>query len=238
MSAPEPDIHASPGRGDSAADGTAGQWLTCAVTGERVLSEDTVEFRGMIVSAEGKNILLQKLLQGNPAELRGLVAARPGSRLFAWVLDNLILFFGGGFPVVMFIGIILASTDADTEGFFSDVVVIGSLGGLRFIYFVIFDAIYGGSPGKLALGLRIVDKKGDSLSLSKALRRSLFAIGLPWFLFLLNPGFLFLGMIYYGASGLKMLSDSDTGRSLHDLFAGTRVIVKPDTARRTASPAR
>jgi len=84
-------------------------------------------------------------------------------------------------------------------------VVLGMLG---FLYFFIFHALRGRTPGKQLLGLRVIDGYGRRPSLSRALLRT--AAYLPSVL-LLALGFLWIGF------------DREK-RGLHDWLADTYVI--------------
>lgn len=90
-------------------------------------------------------------------------------------------------------------------------VFLGTLLPLRFAYVVGFHGALGATPGKLLLGLRVVQLDGEPLGFPRAIARffaelvSVSAVGVGYLLASLHP----------------------ERRALHDLVAGTRVIRRP-----------
>jgi uncharacterized RDD family membrane protein YckC len=85
--------------------------------------------------------------------------------------------------------------------------------GTAFAYFVLCQAILAATPGKLMLGMRIVDARGRRIGPVRALLRTL-AYGISASFFLMG--------FFWAAFDLER-------RSLHDVLSGTYVIVgKPE----------
>jgi eukaryotic-like serine/threonine-protein kinase len=123
-------------------------------------------------------------------------------------------------------------------------------------YFAVGDGVFGASPGKRLLRLRVADRSGrESAGLARAtLRAAVFLIvaDLPINLFLnldpfltgLNQVLLFSGACLAAeAFGLAMLAvpmrATEGRRGLHDLASGTRVVSLPSIEhRRAAGPRR
>jgi len=98
-------------------------------------------------------------------------------RFVALLIDG-IIFFVAAFAVALLAGN-TSTGSADgmhTAGFHlggSGVLLVGAL---SLGYYVICEPLLGGTLGKLAVGLRVVDEDGDEISLSAALIRNLLRI--------------------------------------------------------------
>ncbi len=84
-----------------------------------------------------------------------------------------------------------------------------------FVFFVVVQGVAGGSPGKLLLGLRVVDKQGAKAGVGRSLGRSLLWIvdAAPWFVPLVGP--------------ITALTSSGH-RRIGDMAAGTHVVAARD----------
>jgi uncharacterized RDD family membrane protein YckC len=78
----------------------------------------------------------------------------------------------------------------------------------QFLYFVAFNTAFGATPGKMALGLRILDAQGGKLTFKRAFLRHCSVL---------------VSEMTFGLGFLLLLSNPDR-RALHDLMAGTRVV--------------
>jgi len=78
----------------------------------------------------------------------------------------------------------------------------------NFLYFVGFNGTWGGTPGKLALGLRILTLEGNPLGYQRAFLRHC----AEW-----------ITRLTFGI-GFLMVALSPEKRALHDLMARTRVV--------------
>jgi uncharacterized RDD family membrane protein YckC len=106
------------------------------------------------------------------------------------------------------------------------------------IYFAILNSRIGGGQtiGKRALKIQVVDKTGELLDLPKSILRYSI-IGIPYFLngatipesFLYHIGFYFLSLLVFGF-GISIIYlfvfNRNTRQSLHDIIAGTYVVLK------------
>jgi len=106
---------------------------------------------------------------------------------------------------------------------------------ITYSYSILLPSFYGGTLGKLALKIRIVDVNGHNISISKsALRSSPYIIN--WLLFIVTKFVLSEGVIannlntIYGILSNFMLIDglflifSPQKRAIHDYIAGTYVV--------------
>ncbi len=142
--------------------------------------------------------------------------AGPARRAFAYVLDLLVCY--GIFALL-----VLVIVFATMGGGFSEMGSIGkALGGfllvvlfaIQWVYFVVWDAVRGRSPGKAAFGLRVVTTSGRPIGWRAAALRNLLraADALP-------TGYLV---------GVVAMALNARFQRLGDLVAGTMVIVPED----------
>jgi uncharacterized RDD family membrane protein YckC len=98
-----------------------------------------------------------------------------------------------------------ANSDQQTGALFEALLIVVAL---NLCYYVVFWSRYGATPGKMALGLKVVRPDGTAISVGQALGRY-FSYGLSGLI--LGIGFLMAGW-------------DDQKRSLHDRICETRVI--------------
>ncbi len=150
-------------------------------------------------------------------------------RLFAFLIDKVILYF---VSLILFLigllalglrdgmmGRVLASPADLTHGMgiFALLYLVASLlAGMT--YFTGFHGIAGRTPGKMLLGLRVIQASGDPMTPGIAFLR--------WVGYLISGPVLCLGFLWIGFDREK--------RGLHDWLAGTYVVVTPRAA---AAPA-
>jgi uncharacterized RDD family membrane protein YckC len=93
-------------------------------------------------------------------------------------------------------------------------------------YFTVMVAKYGGTLGKLALGLRVVNANGEQISYSKSFARDLasYLSGLAFVVPLPDPLMLYLLPCL---AGFVMAAFDPEKRALHDRLCATRVIHRP-----------
>jgi uncharacterized RDD family membrane protein YckC len=146
--------------------------------------------------------------------------AGPARRMFAQLLD-LLLCYGGLFIIGILVLVIFAGAGAVT-GALEDALKVG-LGlvlllvfAAQWLYFVVWEAFKGTTPGKMALGLRVVTTEGRPIGFAEAALRNLLraADALP---------------IAY-LVGVASITLSPRFQRLGDLVAGTIVVI-PDRAR-------
>ncbi len=220
----------------------------CTVTGTWHPTDELVSFQGQLVCAEGKQILLDRIMAG---ESPTLVAGRPSVlRRFGCIfLDDLILMIPMFILEFIFFGSLilgspnqLASNQQHARyfyfmfsGLFSLVMTIGFI-----VYFALLHSRNGQTVGKKVGKLRVVNLDGTPISTRTAWIRALaylgpnllVALGVILFSsFLSLSAFVIVNAImsfavfgWFLAEIILGLSDSQMQRTLHDRIAGTRVI--------------
>jgi uncharacterized RDD family membrane protein YckC len=134
-------------------------------------------------------------------------------RFVAYILDGFVLAVPN-FVIGLAFGV-ASTTAAETGGGQGAALGMQQMGnlitiGLGVLYFAFMETKYGGTLGKLAVGLRVVDDSGVFLSPGRAIGR--------YFAKILSACTLLIGFIMAGFHDKK--------RALHDNIAGTYVIRK------------
>jgi len=138
-----------------------------------------------------------------------LVPAGMGSRCFAWFVDAVIQV--GVIALIVAIGSSLFGEE--TGGF----VIMTMMFILTWSYHVFFDLrAQGRSPGKMLMGLRVVDERGLPISLQQSFLRNIVRV--------LDAQPIF----FYGFGGLVALLHPEH-RRLGDIVAGTMVVSETQT---------
>jgi len=130
---------------------------------------------------------------------------------FVAILIDGVIFFLVAFVLALLSGN-TSNNSADgmqTIGFHLDGSGMLLVGVLSLGYYIICESLLGGTLGKLALGLRVVDKDGDEISLSAALIRNLLRI--------------VDGLLFYLVGAIAIWSSADHQR-LGDRAAHTYVV--------------
>jgi len=152
------------------------------------------------------------VVQGGNVEYAGF-----GIRLLAWLIDFLVLLFlsfiialiSGFFIAFLLIYVSIVSADSSIVRFLSD--FIGGFIGfsVNLLYFTLFwSSKFQGTPGKILLGLKIVDANGNKISYSTALIRYISTI---------------ISSLLLGIGYLLIIFDGKK-QALHDKLASTCVI--------------
>ena len=145
-----------------------------------------------------------------PFEYKGV-----GARLAAAVIDSILVFV----PVALLYFKMLEEIFAGFESEEYAVIAEAALLILpAFAYCVLFEGWFGGTLGKLILGMRVVKKDGTRAGIGRALLRNL--LGILDFL----PVAYLLGII--------MVAASSTKQGLGDRIAGTHVVARKSLPRR------
>jgi Predicted membrane protein/domain len=142
-----------------------------------------------------------------------------GIRLLAWLIDSLVLLFlsfitaliFGFFIAIAFLLIDLSIVSADSSIVtFLTNFISGFVGfSVNLLYFTLFwSSKFQGTPGKILLGLKIVDANGNKISYSKALIRYISTL---------------LSSLLLGIGYLLIIFDGKK-QALHDKLASTYVI--------------
>ena len=208
----------------------------CEVTGTMHPPEDLVEFKGRLVSAEGKQILLRQLMG---AQIDGKATVRPSfwRRALCSALDYvLVIIMWGviGGIVGGFLGAMFMPNMFGYMGMYAPyielVVILGTV-----LYYTILHAAWGKSPGKMAGRYRVVAMDGSPVTFTKSFVRALFSNGYGLFalgIILLsypyvNPLVPLISLGYFLVNCIVLLADGNQQRAIHDRVAGTRVIMDP-----------
>ncbi|MGC8625796.1 MAG: RDD family protein [Phycisphaerae bacterium] len=212
----------------------------CTITKKWFPEDELVTFQGQRVSAEGKQILLDRLLTGAEAPGKPICPTR-WNRLWCICLDWLVItlcWYAGMVPVVF---ILVRLLHLDFASFVAKgVVMFLLLGTISVGYFAFMHGRKGKSIGKMAGSLLVVNLDGSPISRLKAAARAVVYCG-AIFLFvavLLSMGAWHPTKIHLVAIGsltfvcliwglldiICAVFDTRTQRSLHDRICGTRVI--------------
>ena len=217
----------------------------CSVTGQWHPEDDLVSFQGQLVSAEGKQILLDRLMAG---EAPATDMTRPGvlRRWWCLFLDGLVMIIPTVVVQVFLFEITAASSGANPNsgGPAGALLLLGFyavLLGLMYVaYFSICHAKWGCTIGKKAGKLRVVNLDGSPISTGTAWIRGFAYVGgnVVIGLMTLIVGLMGSPMVAMGVFGIvellvfgwmladiiMALVDTRMQRSLHDRVAGTRVV--------------
>ena len=195
--------------------GTVTDWGTpCSECGRPHLVEELLLFEGKRVCASCKDIFFQKLREGT-APSDEMKYASVGRRFLALMIDGVAVYVGFGIilavmvPVVMAIlgpGSSLGETAETLAGLLTGSVILGYV----MFYFTWFVGRFGATPGKMALGIRIVRSDGGPVSYWRAFGR--------FWAHQLSGAIMYIGFIIAFFDEQK--------RTLHDHICDTRVIKK------------
>ena len=182
----------------------------CSECGNSFPQEELIRYQNSLVCTNCKPIFFQKVREG---------VAIPGTLNYAgfWIrcgakiIDSMIT--GVVQLVIMLVfgpmlGFNIFSTEPPTN--FSFLILYPFLFGSYIFYAVYFVGRFGATPGKMALGLKIVSSSGDPVSYGKAFARFFAEI--------------VSGLICY--VGYIMAAFNDERKTLHDQICDTRVIRK------------
>jgi uncharacterized RDD family membrane protein YckC len=198
---------------------TGADQAVCAMSGKSYSKSEMIEHEGRWVSAEHRDAYFQRLREGMvlPGQLRYVGFGR---RLGAKILDSIIV--GVVNQIVNFLIFIpmIAATAAGAQsgnaGPFGTVFALQGLSILvntsfNLLYTWFFLARYQATPGKLALGIRVVRADGSRLSNGRIFGR--------FFAEMLSGLILCIGY-------LMVAFDKKEHKALHDQICDTRVVYK------------
>ena len=207
--------YAEVGGGQPATD--AGDTAVCVVSGKTYPKREMIQYEGRWISAEHRDEYFQRIQEGAP--LIGTQAVPGpygyggfGSRFAAVLLDSLIL-MSLTVLIAFVVGGIFGATGLlkrnDTSGMLLMQVVIQAVNlAITLTYQVYFIRKNDATPGKMAVGLKILRSDGSKLSAARIIGR--------YFAQTLSGLTLFIGYL--------MVLFDDQKRSLHDRICDTRVI--------------
>ncbi len=220
---PSPGVDAPPGM------------MQCSVTGQWLPPDDLVMFRGRLVSAQGKALLLDQLRTGVDGP-GAFVCAGLLRRRRAIGIDFLVLIGFAYLVGAVVYGIF--SSQADRGYTFRLSITLGLATLFAWAYFTVMHRWRGQSLGKMTRGLRVVTLDAKRISWTQATVRSLIVL-IGWFaavaLMLVaqykrQPGMFHFAYVVLVAwlliDMLPALFDKARRRTMHDRICGTRVIVE------------
>ena len=190
---------------------STGPLIWCDLCGRQVGQEETLVLQGKRVCSECKPIAVERVREGIPLVTSySLPYAGFWIRFAAKFIDGIILgVFNQIVLAVMGLGAFQTNTRADaaqavTMMWIAQLVIFAA----SCAYNTLFVGAYGGTPGKLLCGLRIVQPDGTKVSYLRALGR--------YFAEILSAMILMIGYL--------MAAFDSEKRALHDRIASTRVI--------------
>lgn len=198
--------------GATTADHAASGNQACVECGQPFPIEHLVAYEGRYVCAACKPVFFQRIREGGTVA-SGVEYAGFWIRFVAVFIDGLIT----GIPMMLYMFVVMGamfstfdpenpdSFDAGFSGFFYLLAY-----GIPMVYSVFFVGKFGATPGKMALGLKIVRSDGSDLDYLRAFLRYL--------------GTIASGIILY--IGYIIAAFDDEKRALHDHMCDTRVIKK------------
>lgn len=213
---PTGGVESPGGMAATGAEGGGDDTEVCSVSGKRYPKREMIQFEGQWISAEHRDAFFQRMREG---------VAQPGRfvyggfwrRFVAKFIDGIILGLAG-VVANMGLGVLLYGTAnyfrPDTTTIPPTTLVlfqglsmlIGIVLGL--IYALFFIRKYSATPGKMAMGLKLVRADGSSLSVGRIIGRH-FAEWISGIILLI---------------GYIMAAFDDEKRALHDRICDTRVI--------------
>ncbi len=206
----------------------------CSVTGKAYPEDELVTFQGQLVSAEGKQILLDRLQTG--ADMSDELG-RPGVwRRFGCIFLDGILLTVFAFLLRAMMGVPFIAPATDPKFLHQRIAADSVVFAVEILYFGLLHGWQGKSIGKIVGHLRVVNLDGTSISKRKAFGRaiayefgglmivlaSIFGVGLGNSVIVLSG--LILGLVWIATDNICALADARLQRSLHDRICGTRVI--------------
>ena len=150
-----------------------------------------------------------------PFEYKGV-----GARFGATLIDGVLVSIAAG---LLYMGLLSIDSLADVISSFEStdsavMVELAFLGVLGFLYYVLFEGWFGGTLGKLILGMRVVNKSGKRVGLARAFFRNLLRI-IDILAFAYLPGII-------------LVARSKTKQHVADRIAGTYVVARKSLAGR------
>lgn len=190
----------------------------CAVSGRRRPKSEMLEFEGRWVSTEHKDEFFQRLREGVSLP-QDVVYATFWPRFAAKFIDGIILGVASMLvSVVMSVGLVgvAAGAGQDSGAAMAAMLLVQVLIQLASLaigigYVLYFTRKFDATPGKMALGLRLLRADGSKLSKGRIIGR--------YFAEWISSLILLIGY-------LMVAFDKEERRALHDRIADTRVIVK------------
>lgn len=180
----------------------------CSQCGRQFSTDDMISYESVWVCADCKELFFQRIGEGGPVAPAGDAFTYAGFwiRFAAVMIDGIILWVGQKL-LVMGLGAMLGAL-----GIVSPIMIVIVI--MQYIvniaYVVFFLGRFGATPGKMAVGIKVIVSNGRPIGYLRALGRYLAKI--------------LSGIIF--AIGYIMAAFDDEKRALHDHICNTRVIYK------------
>ncbi|MGA3016202.1 MAG: RDD family protein [Bryobacteraceae bacterium] len=197
----------------------------CAECGRPTLPDELASFGGHMVCPECKNTYVQKLREGVAPGARAFRFGGFWIRFVASMLDGIILAVVAGifsallFPAFISRGFTRSPNPTPDEALAMILPMMGMMGAIFLLNMIVgcsyetfFIARLGATPGKMALGLKVVRPDGGPITVGRAAGR--------YFAKMISGMILMIGYIIAGFDSQK--------RALHDMICDTRVIRTQD----------
>jgi uncharacterized RDD family membrane protein YckC len=184
---------------------------TCAECGGTFAPDELIALGGRNICAGCKPLALQKLREGIVVPT-ALVYAGFWIRFVAKFIDGLLLGVVNG-VLTMISGMVLSMGGAEENGVLAAVVMVVMMlvqVAISLVYSGWFLSKYAATPGKMALGLKVIRPGGEPMTFGRGVGRTLAEM--------VSAITLYIGYIMAGFDQEK--------RSLHDRIADTRVVRK------------
>lgn len=187
----------------------------CAVSGKRYLKREMIQYEGKWISAEHRDAYFQRMQEG-VVEAGEMVYATMWPRIFALLIDGIAMYVANTVSNMVFFGMTPFGGNQmrpDVDGFapffarLGLVMLLNTAMNLAYVWF--FLARYEATPGKMALGLKVVRSDGSRLSNGRIIGR--------FFAHYLSGMILYIGFII-------AIFDKPERKALHDIICDTRVI--------------
>jgi uncharacterized RDD family membrane protein YckC len=191
--------------------------VQCAVCQNNFSRNDLVDIDGKLVCSECKPQMLRKMQEG-VADSGYYRYAGFWIRVVAHIVDSIILWVIQ-FPIGMLLGFIMGMATAGTDDPAQNLIIIIPIQILNMalsiiipcLYSVIFIVKKGATPGKMAVGIKVINADGnEQISVGKAIGR--------YFAKILSGLILCIGYL--------MIAFDDQKRGLHDRICKTLVVYK------------
>jgi len=192
----------------------------CAECGRPTLPDELASFGGHMVCPECKNTYVQKLREGVAPGMQAFHFGGFWIRFVAAMIDGIILAVVAGIGTALMFPALMTNTSlrpgaSPEEAMMALGPMLGIMGASILLnaivgccYETFFVAKLGATPGKMALGLKVVRPDGGPISMGRAAGR--------YFAKMISSMILMIGYIIAGFDSQK--------RALHDMICDTRVI--------------
>jgi len=185
----------------------------CNECGRALPEDETIAYGNVRVCAACKPAFLQKLKEGVALPVGDLNYAPDGARVGAYILDGIIFF---GFYMIVtflmgvFVGVFVGIGGSPTVVPLLPMLMLCIVGPAAIFYGTFMIGKYGGTLGKLAMKIKVVNADGSPVSYGCAFGR--------YFARLLSGMICLIGFIMAFFDAEK--------RALHDRICNTRVVIR------------